>query len=163
MKHLIGLFLIAAISLNATAQSTRAYTLGKYNNSGTYVSKDTLKNTDTAYLWDGYKTCDQWDKVHLQFICTQLTGTTTVTFYVQGSDDATSGITSGTWHTLSNCTTCQTTGLVDTPATKNTYFEYILSECMWRYVRVMIISGGTQTSIYSGSEWTSAKYKAGNP
>ena len=165
MKHLIGLILIATISLNAFAQSTRSYTLKAYNHLGVYTSLDTLKNTDTVYLWDGTKTCDQWDKTHLQYSCTQLTGTTTCTMLVQGSDNATSGITSGKWYTLSNCTECQTKGLVDTGTVKNTTYDFLINSdgAVWKYLRVMIFTSGTQTSIPAGTEWLSAKYKAGTP
>lgn len=156
MKKLGFLIAIAAMTiLSATAQTFRAGTFLAANGAGTIKALDTSVNTDTTYLWDGRSDHNQWG-CSFQAINTQLTGTTTCTIRVQGSNDATSP-TTGNWYTLIADKT-QVVGSVDSFTTKNAYFTFNLPTCQYKYIRVINITGGTQTSLMTGKWWLYTKY-----
>lgn len=159
MKKSIILMIAVLSFAGAFAQSTRNGTLAIYNSRGVVKAHDTLVNVDTGYLWDGRSDNDQWN-VSYQFIATELTGTLTPTMVVQGSNDCNGSIIGGTWYTMTNCTTCQTS-LTNTPGTKNVFFDFKIPNNTWKYIRVRVIAGTTQTSIYTGSYWLSAPFLKG--
>lgn len=156
MKQIIIAIVFVATSIGAFAQSTRTGTFKNVRPSGTVVSSDTLSGTDTSYLWDGRTDHNQWETVSLQYLVTQITGTTTCTMIVQGSNDATTAL-NGTWVTLENYTT-NAVGLVDTGTVKNTTYVFQAPSCQFKALRVRAITGGTQTSTFTGTYYLAAKF-----
>lgn len=157
MKKLIAIIALAATTITAQAQSFRAGTFSAVTAAGTVKALDTTTNTDTTYLWDGRADHNQWG-CSFQFINTQITGTTTMTVLVQGSNDATSAVT-GNWYSLINDKT-QAIGSVDSLTTKNVYSTFNLPACQYKYIRIRNITGGTQTSVMTGKWWLYSKYSA---
>jgi hypothetical protein len=156
MRKLITILLVA-ISATSFAQATRTEAFQNATAAGVVKTRDTTTNTDTSYLWTSRSDFSNWDNVALQFACTQITGTTTCTIIVQGSNDATTPV-NGTWVTLKNSTT-QTVGLSDTGTVKNTTYTFQLPSCQYKRLRVRVITGGTQTSILTGTYFCAAAYK----
>lgn len=158
MKKLLFVFVLLSAITSAYAQSSRTGTFNAATSAGVVKARDTTTNTDTSYLWNGRSDHNQWGNVSLLFVNTELTGTTTNTMLVQGSDDATS-VTSGHWYTLKN-STVQTAGTSDTATTKNTYYIFNIPNCQYKYLRVRNITGGTQTSVMTGTYYLSSPYIA---
>ena len=159
MKHIVIAIAFILCAGFANAQSNRSGTFNQVTAAGTVKnigSNDTLSGADTAYLWNGRNDHNQWSTVALKYVVTQLTGTTTCTMIVQGSNDATSA-TSGNWTTLENYVE-GSVGLVDTGTVKNTTYQFLIPNCNFKYLRVRAITSGTQTSILSGSYYLAAKY-----
>jgi len=156
MKKIIIAVILVAASIGSFAQSSRIGTFKNARPSGTVVSSDTLSGADTSYLWNGRTDHNQWSTVSLQYVVTQLTGTTTCTMIVQGSNDATTPV-NGTWTTLENYTT-NAVGLVDTGTVKNTTYVFQIPDCQFKSLRVRAITSGTQTSTFTGTYYLAAKY-----
>lgn len=144
MKRILLLMLTVAsasvLVLPAMAQSI--YTLRPQNAAGTFLTADTTLNADTSYLFaqltPGYMLALQWTN-------TKVSGTVAGSVVVQGSDDATN------WYTLTTDKT-QSPYLTDTVTAinGNTTAMFVVKQCLFGYVRVRIITTGTQRSTMSG-------------
>lgn len=148
--------ILCAFASMAFAQSSRQTTMLAATAAGTMKAHDTTVNTDTTYLWDGRNDHNQWAQTSFTFKNLELSGTTTNTMIVQGSNDATTILT-GTWVTLKN-STVQTTGLTDTATTKNVTTYFNIPDCQYKYLRIRNITGGTQTSTMSGTSYLASPY-----
>jgi|GEM_PF-5614645 len=146
MKKLLSVLLIAATVLTsfaATAQST--YTLRPQNAGLVFVAADTTHNADTSYLFTqltpGYTTALQWTN-------TKVSGTVAGSVTVQGSYDDVA------WYTLTTDKS-QAPYLTDTVSATNgnTTGLFVLQHCHFGYLRVRIITTGTQQSTLSGTAY----------
>ncbi len=160
MKRFLLAIVVACSATMCFAQTgARSGALIAYNAAGTVKqSGDTTTNTDTTYLSNGKSDNDQWD-VQFVVVNANITGTTTMSMIVQGSDDATT-ITNGTWRTLKTDQT-MTYGLTDTGTVAGTTYTFIYPKCQYRKLRVRIITGGTQTSRATGTYYLKANYITG--
>lgn len=154
MKNIITAIFVL-LSTVAFAQSSRTGTMQAATAAGTIKARDTTTNTDTSYLWDARNDHNQWD-VNFQFYNTNVSGTTTASIIVQGSNDATSVIT-GTWYTLIN-NASQNVSAVDTGTAVTTVYSFNIPQCQYRYLRVRAITGGTQTSYLRGTYYLASKF-----
>ena len=144
MKIMIAMLLVASVWLcSDTTQAQNKYTLRAQNASQAFVSADTTTNTDTSYLFaqltPGYN-------LQLQWTNTKVSGTVAGSVVVQGSNDDIN------WYTLTTDKS-QAPYLADTVTATNgnTTGLFILQHCYFDYVRVRIITSGTQRSTLSGT------------
>jgi hypothetical protein len=161
MKKYIAIVVLLLTSVLGYAQGTqRTVTLKAYTAAGVVKVRDTTTNTDTSYLWLPGGEANSWN-VGLNFVNTQITGTTGNTMIVQGSNDATSVLT-GHWYTIKNSVTqsitSQALGIADTATTVGVYFQFNVPTCQYKYLRIRNITSGTQTSVMTGTAWLSSPY-----
>lgn len=165
MKNII-LILLLGVSITAdaqygargtygTLQPFQTYTMNTYNGAGTAKSsgKDTLSGTDTGYVW--VAAAVNMDLTFDLYVTT-LTGTVTpVAAVLQGATGTSHGLTAD-WHTVTGtvvyCADCIGASSTTVPGAAKHYIWQVPHSAggQFNQWRIRYITGGTQTSIYTG-------------
>lgn len=167
MKNLKKIVFIATIIMaifafhkDSYAQSRVSYTLKAMTAAGVGKSTpDTTVNTDTTYLYlsdgttSGVKAFNEYeDLVYSWAAVPSITGTTTsgTTIIAQGSMTGTFA-TVGDWITLIADLTQYNGGSSFSISGSTTLYNYfVLPRNQFKYVRLRMITAGTQTSVVTG-------------
>ncbi len=146
------------LATSTFGQSTRSGNLSAMTANGTLKSTpDTTVNVDTTYLYASRSDANQWDVTYEWSIVPSITGTTTGTIIVQGSNTGTYAVV-GDWVTLISDVT-QYNGSSSISVTGSTTIGYfIFPRCQFKYVRIRYISAGTQTSVLTGTYVFSSRF-----
>jgi hypothetical protein len=174
MKTLFSIAILITFSVASFGQTTRTGSLIPKTAAGvTKTTPDTTVNTDTTYLYSGRSDANQWNISYSWTAIPSISGTTTsVTVVVpQGSNTGTfAAYGSGDWV---NLITDATQATVIAPAqTSGTYPVHIsgstavygylqLPKCQFKYVRLVVVTAGTQTSVYTGTYAFTAPFVTG--